>query len=66
LGLIEGVERCLCFRFHVWPWQFVVKMDTKAVCKNLERGKRYRFLAKKKIDAMKANASTLTTICLIR
>jgi hypothetical protein len=29
--LIESVERCLCCRFNVWSWQFVAKMDTKAV-----------------------------------
>jgi hypothetical protein len=36
--LIEGVERCLYFRFNVWPWQFIAKMDTKAVWNGLEKG----------------------------
>lgn len=43
--LIEGVERRLCFRFHVWPRQFTAKPNEKAICKSLETGKRYRFLA---------------------
>ena len=49
--LIEGVERRLCFRFHVWPRQFTAKPDEKAICKSLETGKRYRFLAQKEIGA---------------
>ena len=35
----------------------MAKMDRKVVCASLQTGKRYRFLAKKEIDAMKANAS---------
>jgi len=61
-ALIEGFERRLCFRFNVWSWQFVAKMDTTAVCKSLETGKRYRFLAKKEIEAMRANASNACNI----
>lgn len=37
-NLIEDVERCLYFRFNVWPWQFIAKTDTKAVWKSLEKG----------------------------
>ena len=37
-NLIEEVERCLYFRFNVWPWQFIAKTDTKAVWKSLEKG----------------------------
>jgi hypothetical protein len=48
--LIESVERSLCFRFNVWPWQLVAKMDTKVVCQSLETGQCYRFLAKKEIE----------------
>jgi hypothetical protein len=55
--LIEGVERSLCFRFNIWPWQLMAKMDTKVVCRSLETGKRYRFLAKKEIEAMQADTS---------
>ena len=47
--LIEGVERRLCFRFHVWPRQSTAKPDEKVICKSLETGKRYRFLAKKEM-----------------
>jgi len=32
-------------------------MDTKAVCKSLDTGKRNRFLAKKEIEAMQAYTS---------
>jgi len=35
----------------------MAKMDEKAVCESLQTGKRYRFLAKKEIEAMKAHAS---------
>ena len=52
--LIENVERSLCFRFNVWPWQLVAKMDTKVVCQSLETRKRYRFLAKKDIETLQA------------
>src|SRR5438477_1324039 len=38
--LIERVERRLCFRFYVWPWQFMAKMDAKAVRESLQTGKR--------------------------
>jgi hypothetical protein len=55
--LIEGVERRLCFRFHVWPRQFTAKPDEKAICKSLETGKRYRFLAKKEIGATQLHIS---------
>jgi hypothetical protein len=54
--LIESVERSLCFRFNIRPWQLVVKMDTNAVWKSLETGKHYRFLAKKEIEGMQAHA----------
>jgi hypothetical protein len=52
--LIEGVERSLCFRFNIWLWQLVAQMDIKVVCMSLETGKRYRFLAKKEIEALQA------------
>jgi hypothetical protein len=44
-------------RFNIWPWQLMAKMDTKVVCRSLETGKRYRFLAKKEIEAMQAYTS---------
>jgi hypothetical protein len=34
-GRGESVERCLCFRFNVCPWQFMVKLDEKAICERL-------------------------------
>ena len=49
--LIESVERSLYFRFNIWPWHLVAKMDIKAVCRSFETGKRDRFLAKKEIGA---------------
>jgi hypothetical protein len=55
--LIEGVESSLYFRFHVWPWQLVAKMATKVVCQTLKTGQRYRFLAKKEIEAIDTGAS---------
>jgi hypothetical protein len=33
--LIEGVEMSLCFRFNIWPWQFMAKRDEKALCEHL-------------------------------
>ena len=70
--LIENVERSLCFRFNVWPWQLVAKMDTKVVCQSLETRKRYRFLAKKEIETLQAytsdvcNTSPYKAIYLLR
>ena len=46
----ESVERCLCFRFSIWPWQFMAKRDEKAICERLQTGKRYRFLAEKEMS----------------
>jgi hypothetical protein len=72
LDLIEDVEGSLYFRFNIWSWPLVAKMDTKVVCKSLKTGKRYRFLAKKEIEAMQANISNACNIqfykeiCLIR
>jgi hypothetical protein len=70
--LIENVERSLCFRFNVWPWQLVAKMDTKVVCQSLETHKRYRFLTKKDIETLQAytsdvcNTSPYKAIYLLR
>jgi hypothetical protein len=55
--LIESVERSLCFRFNIRPWQLVVKMDTNAVWKSLGTGKHYRFLAKKESGATQLHIS---------
>ena len=55
--LIEDVESHLCFRFDVWPWHCMVKMDRKVVCESLQTGKRYRFLAKKEIGATQLHIS---------
>lgn len=72
LDLIEDVEGSLYFRFHIWSWQLVAKMATKVVCKSLETGKRYRFLAKKEIETPQAytsdacNIRPYKEICLIR
>ena len=41
----------------IWPWQCMAKMDRKAVCESLQTGKRYRFLAKKEIEAIEAHIS---------
>ena len=57
LDLIEDVEGPLYFRFNIWSWQLVAKMDTKVVCKSLEMGKRYRFFAKKEIETLQAYTS---------
>jgi hypothetical protein len=35
----------------------MAKMDRNAVCKSLQTGKRYRFLAKKEIEAVEAHIS---------
>ena len=35
----------------------MAKMDEKAVCESLQTGKRYRFLAKKEIEALQAYTS---------
>ena len=61
--LIENVKRSLCFRFNVWPWQLVAKMDTKVVCQSLETRKRYRFLAKKEIETLQAYTSDVCNTC---
>jgi hypothetical protein len=61
--LIENVKRSLCFRFNVWPWQLVAKMDTKVVCQSLETRKRYRFLAKKDIETLQAYTSDVCNTC---
>src|SRR5712671_3335701 len=72
LDLIEDVEGSLYFRFNIWSWQLVAKMDTKVVCKSLETGKCYRFLAKKEIETLQAytsdacNIHPYKEICLIR
>ncbi|GEM_PF-3105328 len=72
LDLIEDVEGSLYFRFNIWSWPLVAKMDTKVVCKSLETGKRYRFLAKKEIETLQAytsdacNTRPYKDICLIR
>ena len=72
LDLIEDVEGPLYFRFNIWSWQLVAKMDTKVVCNRLEMGKRYRFFAKKEIETLQAytsdacNIRRYKEICLIR
>ena len=40
----------------------MAKIDEKAVCESLQTGKRYRFLAKKEIGAMKTNTSNAYNI----
>jgi hypothetical protein len=55
--LIENIERSVYFRFYIWPWQLVAKMATTVVCKSCKTGKRYRFLAKKEIEALQAHTS---------
>jgi hypothetical protein len=50
----------------------MAKMDTKVVCRTLETGKRYRFLAQKESEAMQASTSdacntpSYKQLCLIR
>ena len=40
----------------------MAKMDTKVVCRSLETGKRYRFLAKKEIGSVETNTLAVCNI----
>jgi len=48
--LIEGVERRLCFRFHVWPRQFTAKLMKKRSVRASKQANATGSLRKRKLE----------------